>query len=575
MGITKTLIDNTTGKRHTITFESEPSEQDLNEAVEHIKSISPTISNKDTPTTNKKLGPIAKTYQNWKEGMTTALEAPTLTGRFLKLSNPDILPIPLSIAETPERFINTLGQTVASGFEGAGRLVNRSLGGVPLSLATKAMRPGYKLGQLFAGTKLGQSALPYLEPPQVSTEASRLLSNIPFAEPIKTAQIAVGAAKPVLNIAGKATETIGTAAKQKAIKGFYGSLGEGGKELSHIGPSKRESVENLWKNITDFDLQKHYKNPWKLADESENKANRFVDAATNKFKEKAFVSKEKINPMNIAIKAAEDMSDIDADEIVNYKKAMNQIIAGLKEKSKYSIDPTIKKGGFYQQLPVSSLLDFKKALSPTGKIFTKSVAADPLDPVKKTIKKKMMLAILDEIGRVSPETQAWNRNARKLYEISNIADRAVLNPKDKSLLKNLGKFTLGGGLTGAALQTPGMIKSIASMTGGSPVDATTIALSSLIGGGLYTGGKIATNPRVQYGSAKLLKNIGLSMQGKEIPKINIPGYSAFSGGKSLGVIIKENRGRGYSAKLIDKKGNIIAQEENFPKFTKESIKRRP
>lgn len=39
MGITKTLRDNVTGKIYKFNFESEPTEQDLNEAVEHVKSL--------------------------------------------------------------------------------------------------------------------------------------------------------------------------------------------------------------------------------------------------------------------------------------------------------------------------------------------------------------------------------------------------------------------------------------------------------------------------------------------------------------------------------------------------------
>lgn len=483
---------------------------------------------------------IPEVAGQWWQGAKEAYTAPTLAEHFA--TNPAVREqgsLANLMANIPEKTIRGMGvmADVPLKFGELGlRGVNKIAFGLPGKAVGAYMQSPMAQGLIRTGGKLartegGKAAYEIGQTPGLASDikaAGNVLAVTtgPKAA-IKTGELGTQAIKAT----GTGIKTTGEALKSHAIPKMAGSLGETSSALHHINPmSRREASKDLWTDVTKYNLQEYMGEKWKMAEKAEELANRAVDLQKISA-DLSLKGGEKLNPGLIARRAAEDISDINPEYVKAYQQGIEKVMSGLNKK----VSDRLGKQGYYQSLDPIELIKMKKDLG--GNIFSKSTSVDVNEPLYRTIKKKMALALLEEMGKRSPATRTLGREAKKLYDIAEIADLAGMkNIKNPSVFKSI--LTGGGigGAIGAIHPAMSLIEQIPKMASGAPADVTMVVptLAAIAGGTAVGAYKAAKNPFLQYRLGDIMEKAGTAMRGEKIPKPLAPEQYFDFYGKSKG-----------------------------------------
>lgn len=271
----------------------------------------------------------------------------------------------------------------------------------------------------------------------------------------------------VVKGAGEATESVGKTFLQKGL------IPKESKIKKVYGINKDEKTKNLLNDIVDFNLQNtgSYKN-------MANNARAIVDQKNQQVKDltKQLITRPNpstVNPAQIAQKLGNDAIRNTAN-IGERETAQNYVNNIVKE---FAAD------GYDKEMTIDGLVEAKQNLNKRGDLFTGGPAPTENEALNKSLRKKIYLGMVDQIGEISPETRQLNREIKKLLDISEIADDAAFRTSKNKFI-GLRETILGGAGAGGMMAAHGGALSPDALLYGLGIFGATKALSGGRGAGL-------------------------------------------------------------------------------------------
>jgi hypothetical protein len=208
---------------------------------------------------------------------------------------------------------------------------------------------------------------------------------------------------------GEAVEDVGKLSLEKGLKPLKSTIKKA------YGDNVADKTSNLMDDIVRFNLHNsgNFKKMGESASEMANDEFRQSDEALQRIAQDPGFAKE--NPVllirNLGEKAVSEVAN--AGENKAAQAVVNQIADELATK------------GLYKKLPIDQLVKVKQSLNKRGDLFVNGPAPTDADALSKSIRKRIYLGIVDKIGEVSPEIKQHNTNAKKLLDITDVANDAA------------------------------------------------------------------------------------------------------------------------------------------------------
>jgi hypothetical protein len=332
------------------------------------------------------------------------------------------------------------------------------------------------------------------------------------------------------------------------------------------GADDIEKRQQFTATVQNNGLQDLIPNPKQLADVAGNKANALIDGATAKLSTYAGENPNiVVNPVaeikSIYGDPSDPMSGAYKTTIADAGQPVTEALAnpGAEERTAHKAyvdflsSPAIQK--FNLPMTVDKLADFKKAINPTGDLFSRA-SDDVATTVYDNLRQNIYHDIIDKISEFVPEAQADLTKSKNLINVQNAAtaiaasgekasvqQKGILNKIISGVLPT-GGLALGGGLLGA--------------------DALGHALGATSGGALGFGVDLArknilTAPNMATFGRGLQNVGGAGVDLANAMGANIPGQMINSGGQALNNLKFQNRPGSIGGALSP--DEIVAQSQ--------------
>ena len=297
---------------------------------------------------------------------------------------------------------------------------------------------------------------------------------------------------------GDAARAVGKAT-EKAGKRFLGGEMKIKDTLARRGYGKTIDIkkQNLLNNISKYDLESTTGNFSKMAAKADDMAISRVKEADNLI---ARAAKEIPQESFVDDVIGRGIDFVDDAAALGKAEQAEAIIEKISQDA-------ISKGMTGPQT-VESLVAFKRRLDPDGNLFKLGPAMNDADNLERSIRKKLYLETVSKINELVPDAAKLNREAKELWDITNIAADAASRTGNR----------YGVSLSDAIAGTGGM--TAAMMTRSPEVAAGTL--------GLLAGNKLIGQGR---GAAAMMKaGKGLQTLGRTgLPSVAGAGASSLAG----------------------------------------------
>ena len=485
MAVTKTLKDNQTGKSYTFNFDSEPTEQDLNDAMSQVEqSVS-----RETPEPQAPKGEFGQAFDRISKNFDTIGDAAA-----------DNTKTPTTL----EKLGSVAGRTIGAVTSIPVELGKAAYNMIPSGSIASPQKPApivQDVKDFGNDMALGAGEIAK-EHPRAATLAETGL-NLTSALPVgKVASVgkdlAVDVAKGAARAAGDFVEnSLGKTLKLGELK-----IPKNIANKSY-GADLMEKKRTIVNDLADFGVTGG-NNEDAAADALSKAQDRFNKADEIGSQLAADPSTPLVNPAQAA------MRGIDVKKIAS---------TGSREQAQNVIDKVLNDmadDGHAQPTTLDELIAAKQNLNNDGLLFVNGPAPSDADALGRSIKKKMYLNLVDAIGEASPEIKAINTEGKRLLDVHAALSQAASRNANHDAI-GLTDFVLGG----AGIAHPGSLAAVAPI----------LVAKKTLGNGRAGNLAISLGRKMQGKEANNIDNTLANL--KNLPDDNAPGTTAYDAATEL------------------------------------------